>query len=429
MKVFCSGIGGIGLSAYAAYQKAAGHEVSGSDRSESILLDGLRSQGITVSLQQNGNAVPRDAHLFVYTLALPPDHPELLRAGQLGIPRKTYFEALGDLTRESKKRLVAICGTHGKSSTTAMAAKVLIDAGFDPSVILGTKTKDLEGRNWRRGEGDYFLVEACEYRRSFLHLSPSIILLTNADGDHFDAFVDLAEYQRAFQEFIAKLPTDGILITHCADPGLQPLVRFAKTRSIRVVDTDAFISPTLKVPGQHMRENAKLVLAVAVELGLDRAKAEASLKNYAGSWRRMEVKGDIKQGITVIDDYGHHPEEVAATLAALRETYPERRLICVFQPHTHDRTLKLYDAFTNAFSDADVVVIPNIYDARPQADAAKVDVAKLVCDITQASKVEVRDGHSLEETASLLNRILHSRDVLVTMGAGDVWKIGDWLLR
>lgn len=435
MKIFCSGIGGIGLSAYAAYQRASGQDVAGSDCSESALLADLRRQGIPISLSQNGGAVSPDVDLFVYTLALPSDHPEVLRAEQLGIPRKTYFEALGDLTRESAGKLITVCGTHGKSSTTAMAAKVLIEAGLDPSVILGTKTKDLGGRNWRvpsspRRSRAPWLVEACEYHRSFLHLSPTIILLTNADGDHFDAFADLEDYQRAFQEFIARLPSDGVLITHCSDPSLQSLVRFAREKKIRVVNADSFAPPKLNVPGQHMRENAELVLALADMLGIDHRTAETSLAHYAGSWRRMEVKGETQAGVLVIDDYGHHPREVAATLSALKEAYPDRRIVCVFQPHTHDRTLKLYDAFTQSFQGADVVVIPNVYDARPQADAADVDVGKFVRDIAEASRVETHNGQSLDETVSLLKKkLLRPKDVLVTMGAGDIGKLADSLLR
>lgn len=438
MRIFCSGIGGIGVSAYAAYQRACGHDVSGSDQHESILLNDLRAQGIPVVLDQSGSAVPLDLDLFVYTLALPEDHPECRRARELGIRSLTYFQALGELTKSFRTtrgepcRTIAVCGTHGKSSTTAMAAKVLIEAGFDPSVILGTKTADLGGRNWRvpsspRRSRAPWLVEACEYHRSFLHLSPHIILLTNADGDHFDAFTDLADYQEAFHEFIAKLPLDGVLITHGADSGLEGIVRFAEGRGIRVIDADVFPLPVLQIPGMHMRENAKLVLALAHLLRIP--TAQDSLSRYSGSWRRMEVRGETEGGAVVIDDYGHHPLEISATLQALKEAYPSRRLVCVFQPHTHDRTLKLYTDFLRAFRFADLLIIPNVYDTRPVQHGQRVDVAKLVSDIGQSSGIEALDGQSLESTASLLHEhILHENDVLVSMGAGDVWKVSDALL-
>jgi len=426
MNIFCSGIGGIGLSAYAAYQKASGHTVSGSDRAESDLTKALQKEGITVSLKQDGSAVPLDTELFVYTLALPSDHPERLQAAKLKIPQKTYFEALGDLVRESGKPLIAVCGTHGKSSTTAMAAKVFIDVGRDPSVILGTKTKDLQGRNFRKGGGSEWIAEACEYHRSFLHLSPTIILLTNADGDHFDAFKDLTDYQKAFQEFIAKLPKDGILITHCSDSGLQGIIQFARERGVKVIDADAFPLPALSIPGHHMQSNAQLVLALADVLGIPHA--ENALKGYAGSWRRTEVKGETKEGVLVIDDYGHHPAEVRATLQGLRERYPERRILCVFQPHTHDRTIKLYSDFLSAFSDSDIVILSDVYDARPQSDAEKVDMPKFVSDSAKGSKVEVVQGGSLDNTLKILQTMLHKNDLVLTMGAGDIGRIADALL-
>jgi UDP-N-acetylmuramate--alanine ligase len=438
MKIFCSGIGGIGLSAYAAYQHALGHEVCGSDRSDSDLLRDLRSQGIEVSLVQDGNAVPVDADLFVHTLALPVDHPELRKAVEFGIPQQTYFQALGDLTKGRK--LIAVAGTHGKSSTTAMAAKVLLDAGLDFSVILGTKTPDLDGRNWRRGKGELFLVEACEYQRSFLHLSPSIILMTNVAGDHFDYYKDEEDYRSAFREFIGQLPKDGVLITHFSDPACAELVDTLKNApgsvlsqveagACHILDADQLSLPKIQVPGQHMRQNAQLVLALAEHLGIPLKDAQKSLLAYRGCWRRSEIKGETKNGVLVIDDYGHHPNEVRVTLEGIKEAYPDRRLICVFQPHTHDRVLKLYDQFLTAFRAADLVIIPNIFAARSDRDSAKAEPVKLVKDIAKGSSVEAIHGESLEKTIELLKKeILKKGDLLVTMGAGDVWQVADEIL-
>ena len=427
MNIFCSGIGGIGLSAYAAYQQASGHTVSGSDRAETPLTADLTKQGIAVSSEQNGSAIPEGTDLFVYTLAVAEDHPERECAKKLGIPQQTYFEALGDLIRSSGKTLIAVCGTHGKSSTTAMAAKMLMEGGKDPSVVVGTKTKDLGGRNWRKGAGENFLVEACEYHRSFLHLSPEIILLTNADGDHFDAFRDMKDYESAFKEFIQKMPSNAILITHVSDTNLHGILEVAAGKGIRIIDADAFSAPKVGVPGKHMQQNAVLILALAELLGLQ--NAEKSLAAYSGSWRRMEVKGETPEGVLVMDDYGHHPTEVRATLNALREGYPERRIVCVFQPHTHDRTKKLYGDFLTAFSDADILVIPNIYDARPKEGEERVDVSTFIADIAKTSGIEAFNGESLEATSRLLQeRIMQRGDLLVTMGAGDVGKVAEMLL-
>lgn len=415
VRIFCSGIGGIGLSAYAALQKAAGHEVSGSDRSDSALLQKLRGQGIDVSLVQDGSAVPVDADLFVYSEAIPTDAPERVKARTHGIRSLSYFQALGELSRDH--RVIAVCGTHGKSSTTAMAARVLIEAGKDPSVVVGTKVRELDGANFRKGESELFLLEACEYRRSFHFLHPSIVLLTNVDGDHFDAFKDIAEYREAFVEFLERLPDDGVVIIHGSDPDARAV---AEAAGRHIVDADAHPMPALSTPGEHMRQNGRLVLALAGVLGIPQQEANKSLSGFSGTWRRMEVVGECR-GVTIVDDYGHHPAEIRATLKASREAYPGRRLVCVFQPHTHDRTLKLYDNFCRAFADCDLVIIPNIYVARSGIEGATVDLPRFLEDISKGSGVETIDGRSLEQTEQLLReKILRSGDVLICMGAGDV---------
>jgi UDP-N-acetylmuramate--alanine ligase len=419
--IYCSGIGGIGLSAYAALQRAAGHTVLGSDRAESALIEDLRGQGIQVTLDQSGAAIPATTDLFVYSEAIPKDAPERLAAEERGIPQRSYPEALGDLSRQS--RVIAVCGTHGKSSTTAMAARALVEAGLDPTVVVGTKMRELGNRNWRRGKGPLFLLEACEYRRSFLQYSPSIVILTNCDGDHFDYYATLDEYQDAYVEFLRKLPSDGIVITHRADP---QALRVAERSGKNIIDADAFALPELSTPGEHMQRNAQLALALAAHLGVPEESARASLRGYAGSWRRMEVKGRTSEGALVIDDYGHHPHEIRTTLRALRETFPTNRLVCVFQPHTHDRTLKLYDKFTPSFRDVDIVIVPNVYDARSDIETDMLDIPRFVLDITRESETPAMHSISLEETERLLrDDFLKPDDVLICMGAGDVTDLAE----
>jgi len=300
-----------------------------------------------------------------------------------------------------------------------MAAKMIIDAGLDPSVILGTKTPDLAGRNWRRGKGEIFLVEACEYHRSFLHLAPSILLVTNVTGDHFDVYRDMDDYANAFQELVARLPKGGVLITHCDDPACFMLTKHAPS----TVDADQFPLEKLLVPGQHMQKNAQLVLGLGSYLGIH--EAAKSLESYKGCWRRSEIKGESAVGAIVIDDYGHHPHEIKATLEGIKHAYPEKRLICVLQPHTHDRVLRLYSEFTRALAAADLVLIPNIFEARSDRDSAKADPKKLAHDIAEGSSVETHFVESLHGAEEMLRKILKSDDVVVTMGAGDVWKIAD----
>jgi len=415
VKIYCSGIGGIGLSAYAALQNANGHGVLGSDRTESELLAKLREQGISVSLNQDGTFIPEDADLFVYSEAIAKDAPERLCAQELKIRSISYFKALGELSRDYK--VIAVCGTHGKSSTVAMAARVLIDSGKDPTVVVGTKLKELDGANWRKGDSDLFLLEACEYRGSFLNLSPDIILMTNVDGDHFDAFASQEEYQETFVEFLKLLPGDAPVITHMDDPDCA---RVAKD-SRNIINADELPLPSLNVPGKHMQENAQLVAVLAQVLDIDQEQARGALAKYQGCWRRMEVKGTYGEGITVIDDYAHHPKEIAATISAAKEVYPERRLVIAFQPHMHDRTLKLYDDFVTCFRGADLVVVTDVYDARSDVEKEKVDMEKFVLDIEKGSGVKTLYGGDLRKTESILKSdALQSNDILLCLGAGDI---------
>lgn len=422
MKIYCSGIGGIGLSAYAALQANRGHSVSGSDRKDSALLQDLRSQGIEVFLSQDGSHVPRDADLFVFTEAVPADAPERKKAAEYGLTSWSYFHALGELSKDAF--VIAVCGTHGKSSTTAMAARLLTECGKDPSVIVGTKVRELNGRNWRHGNSDLFLLEACEYRRSFHYLHPDLILMTNVDGDHFDAYKDLEEYQAAFVEFLKRMPADGKVITHGTD---SECAKVAASSGKTMIDADAFPLISLRTPGAHMRQNAQLALALADLLGIQSADAEKALAGFAGTWRRMEVKGEWN-GVTVVDDYAHHPKEIRATLAAMREQFPSQRIVVVFQPHTHDRTLKLYDEFLGAFKDANLVIVPNVYNARSDIETATVDVQKLIADIAKNSGVECVDAQSLAGAEAMIRGgTARSGDVLICMGAGDVTELATTL--
>lgn len=424
MRIFCSGIGGIGLSAYAAQQKAMGHDVFGSDRTDSALIADLRSQGIVISLHQDGSALPDQLDLFVYSEAVPESAPERVLAKERGVTQLSYFHALGKLT--DGQRLIAVCGTHGKSSTTAMAARLLMEAGRDPSVVVGTKLRELHGRNWRKGKGDWWVVEACEYRCSFHFLSPTIILLTNADGDHFDAFGTKEKYEDAFVTFLQRLPNDGIIITHGSDPDVRAIVQ----RSGRnIIDADAQPMIALQTPGTHMQRNAQLVLALAEHLGISQSTATRILGGFAGTWRRMEEKGTRSQNVLIIDDYAHHPVEIRATLNAISEKFTTRRIVCAFQPHTHDRTLKAWDDFSAAFTDADLVLLLPVYDARPDTESARADIDAFGAAIRLRSGIEVLQAKDLDDAKrQLVQSILQPNDVLITMGAGSITTLSDMLL-
>ena len=414
MKIYCSGIGGIGLSAYAALQNVSGHTVLGSDKNSSALTADLQSQGIEVFENQDGSHVPSDADLFVYSEAIPESAPERVKAEELGVTQLSYFAALGELSKDHT--VVAVCGTHGKSTTTSMAAQVLIDAGKYPTVIVGTKVPQLDGRNWRKGDSEIFLLEACEYRGSFLNLHPDIILMTNVDGDHFDAFDSLEDYQNAYGEFIDRLPEDGVVITHMNDSDCK------RVAGSNTIDADQLSLPELSVPGLHMQQNAQLVSALADHLAIDAAD---SLKKFTGTWRRFEIKGDTDQGVTVIDDYAHHPVEIAATIAAARQKYPGRRLVCLYQPHTHERTIRFYNDFLIAFDAADLVVTTDVYDARPDIEDETIDIKQLTQDIHAES---IYGGSLSEAKEKLCCSLLQQNDVLVVMGAGDVTQVAAELI-
>ncbi len=424
MVIYCSGIGGIGLSAYAALQRANGHVVRGSDKNDSALLDDLRGQGIEVFVGQDGSGVTPDVDLFVYSEAVPPDAPERKRAQELGIEQQSYFRALGELSANST--VIAVCGTHGKSTTTAMIAKVFVDAGKDPSVVVGTKSPDLGGRNWRKGASDIFIVEACEYRKSFHYLSPDVAVLTTVDGDHFDAYGTLDEYRQAFVDFFRSEPEGNPVVLHASDDACREVVARSGHPGI---DADAAELPVVGVPGDIMRQNARLALAAAKHFGIAEDVALRSLAGFRGTWRRMEVKGTRADGVTVIDDYAHHPVEIAGSLQAIKEGYPGRRIVVVFQPHTHDRTLKLYDDFTTAFRGVDLVVMPNVYGARGESDSAKVDFPTFVADVAAGSGTTVLDGGGLDGTLKRLGEALKPNDVVITMGAGDVTTLASKILE
>ena len=424
MRLYLSGIGGIGLSAYASHMHFRGHSIWGSDRADSELIQALQTQGMFITLDQKNGELPEDIDLFVYSEAIPADAPERKEATRRGIRQISYFQALGELT--AGKNLIAICGTHGKSSTTAMTAVTFEQLGEDPNVVVGTKVPDLAGQNWRASEKDLWIVEACEYRRSFLHLKPAIILLTNADGDHFDSFKNIEDYQQAFVEFVSQLPKNGIVIGHGSDKATQDIIKKTKATFI---DADSISLPALTVPGVHMQKNAQLVLALAKHLALKEKPVLTALKKFSGSWRRMEEKGTV-HGITVIDDYAHHPIEIMATLSAMRGAYPNRRIVGVFQPHTHDRTRQFWDQFAPAFRDADTMLLASIYDARPDIENGLVDEVAFAEAIQKGSKKPCIFSGSLQKTEEMLRtKILKEGDVLVIMGAGDSTSLADAMMQ
>ncbi|MBU1992451.1 hypothetical protein KKG51_02000, partial [Patescibacteria group bacterium] len=274
-----------------------------------------------------------------------------------------------------------------------------IDAGLDPSVVIGTKMKELGNKNYRVGKSQWLIVEACEYRRSFLHLYPDIIVLTNVEYEHPDYYKDFEDYKNAFDEFIAKLPEDGKLITSSKEFAFD-----------------------LQIPGDFNRKNAGLVMELAGKLGIDFDTATTSLQEFKGTWRRFEITEEIGNTI-VIDDYAHHPTEIKATLRAAREKWPEAKVLCIFQPHQYSRTLELLHEFARSFQDVNEVVISNIYEVRDtEKDVAAISPEDLVEEINKVSN-NARYGGGLQNTEKILQKTAAKYDVIIKMGAGDIWEI------
>lgn len=425
MHIHFVGIGGIGMSALARLYQARGVEVSGSDATDSPILEALRDEGMGVFVGHSALQVVGDVSTVVYSEAIAADNVELSEARERGIPLKTYFEALGEVTEEFKT--IAVAGSHGKTTTTALIARLLMRSYRDPTVVIGTNMKELEGRNMRLGGGEWMVVEACEYRRSFLHLSPKIVVLTNVDLDHLDYYKDEEDYVRAFLEFVAKLPEDGVLIANGDDEKVRRVAEAARCEVVYFDRASAHLEKLqLAVPGHHNKMNALAAFMVGVELGIEEELMLEALNSFEGTWRRFEYKGKCN-GADVYDDYAHHPAEIQATLQGAREKYPDHKLIAVFQPHQYSRTHHFFQEFARAFELADEVIVPNIYKVRDSEEAvASVSVERLVNEIKKHHAI-ASGGRGLEGTVEELRGRVGEGDLILVMGAGDVWEVAEGL--
>ncbi len=422
------GIGGIGISALAYWALHDGATVSGSDASDSPLLEDLRKQGATIFIGHKTENVGKDVELVLYTEAIDFNtNPEYLRAKELGIPTMSYFQALGKISEG--KKTIAVTGSHGKTTTTAMLGLALMEAGLDPTVIVGSKVREFGGRNIWLGQSDLLVVEACEYRRDFLTLKPFGMVNLNLDLDHTDYYKDEKDYVSAFVSLADKLPKDGFLIINSDDKNSPEVVKHCKGRVIKAGMAEAEQwGISLQVLGSFNKLNALLAFLAAEALGADNHEVRHALRKFRGTWRRMEVKGEFHDA-TVYDDYGHHPTEVNATLKALKSAHPDKRLICVFQPHQYSRTFQLLDQFKTAFGSADLVIIPNIYAARDSAeDKKKIDAERLVKAISEHHQ-NVVWGKDFDKTYDLLKKQVTENDVVVTMGAGNITELSDRLVK
>jgi UDP-N-acetylmuramate--alanine ligase len=412
---------------------AEGKRVTGSDRGMSAVTESLKTEGAQIfDVQKRGNL--GQAALVIYTEAIErTSNPEYLEAQEKEIECISYFEALGRLSAE--KKTVAVIGTHGKTTTTAMLGQALIHADADPTVIVGTRVPAFSNKNIRIGKSDILVAEACEYRRSFMSLQPFGIVLLNCEADHLDYYKNEADYVHAFMELVSKLPEDGFLVFNKEDENAVKISGVYKGKKIGIDMTYAKeLNLNLKVAGAFNVLNAAHAFSGAQELSTTALKhystkaLRSGLENFSGTARRMEVKGSIND-VTVIDDYGHHPTEIRVTLGAIRQKYPKQKIICVFQPHQYSRTHKLIEGFKTAFGDADMVIIPNIFEARDsKEDKALVSAESLVKAIGESHK-DARWGENFEKTLQMVKDEAKGGDIVVTMGAGDVYKIGEEYIK
>jgi len=359
MKIHFIGIGGIGVSALARYYLSQGHQVSGSDLAESEITKALEKLGARVQIgKHDAKNVLKDIDLVIYSPAVTDDNVELKTARARRIKIQSYPENLGELTK--KHFTIAVCGTHGKGTTTAMISLILIKAGLDPTVIIGTKLKEFNDSNFRQGKSKYLVIEADEYKSSFLNYWPKIIVLTTIDADHLDCFKNLNNIIKAFKRFTDHLPDKGILVANLDDKNtlqLKSLIKKSgfkhKSYSLKQKEADV-LRKILKLPGDHIVSDALAALALARSLKIPDKVSFKALSGYHGAWRRFEVKkAEINNlPFTLINDYAHHPTEISVTLKAVRQKYPDKRITCVFQPHQYQRTFYLFDDFVKIFQQA-----------------------------------------------------------------------------
>lgn len=454
-RVHVIGAGGIGVSAVARLLRHEGKEVTGSDVARNETVAELIDAGIPVAVGHAEENLPDGADLVVYSGAVPASNPERAAATRRGVRQLSYFEFLGEFSKE--RWTIAVSGTNGKSTTTAMLGLMLERGGLDPTVIVGSKVRTFPGKNLRLGKSAYFVVEGCEHEANILKLRPKMIVLTNIEEDHLDFYRDLAHISATFKEYVHLLPSDGKLVLNADDhvsfSELAPAVPFttyAMEHPAEYMALDAAAGDgrqtfriqrrrggkaeplgdfELGVPGRFNVMNALAAATAAIELGCPVQAVADTLREFTGIWRRFERVGE-RRGAVIVSDYGHHPTAVRGTLEAARSFFPERRIVLVFQPHQHNRTKKLFDEFVASFDGADVVVLPEIYDVagRESAEDAKVSSRDLVeatgrRDAGRGVAREVRYGGTLDETLRFLEAAVAPNDLVLLVGAGDVYTL------
>jgi UDP-N-acetylmuramate--alanine ligase len=446
-KLHFVGIGGIGMSGIAELLLNLGYRVSGSDLKHSPATDRLAALGGKIFAGHQASNI-EGAHVVVISSAVRPDNIEVMEAKRLQIPVIPRAEMLAELMR--LKYGIAIAGAHGKTTTTSMIATVLVNGGLDPTAVIGGRLNAF-GSNAKLGKGDFLVAEADESDGSFLKLSPAIAVITNIDREHLDHYANLAEIQSAFIAFANKVPFYGAVVLCLDDPNAQAIIPKIERRIVTYgtssqadlvashIEFPGFGATfrlrykgnplgmlQLQIPGMHSVLNSLAAVATALELEIPFEKISSALASFQNADRRFQIKGD-KDGILVVDDYGHHPTEIVATLSAAREA-SDRRIVAVFQPHRYTRTQALAEDFARAFNHADVLLVLPIYAAGEEAIPG-VTAEMLVDQMKKFGHRDVRFAADFTVIRQLLKDTLQSGDLLLTLGAGDVWKVGEEFLK
>ena len=445
-KLHFVGIGGIGMSGIAEIFIDQGFTITGSDRAASDNTERLERMGAHVYIGHDAKNLEADVDAVVYSSAVRTDeNPETLEALQRKIPIIRRAEMLAEVMR--LKYGIGIAGTHGKTTTTSMVSLVLMEGGVDPTVIVGGRLHGLAGSNARMGKGEFIVVEADEYDRSFLSITPTIAVLTTLETDHLDCYRDLEDIKGAFIQFANKVPFYGFVVMSLDEPALQDIMPRIKkkiityglngqadlqavdiihkqnrTRFTVLRDNTELGEIELQIPGKHNVQNALAAIAVGLELKVPFAQVKAGIEKFTGVFRRWEVKAEL-QGLTIVDDYAHHPTEIKVTLAGVKAGW-RRRVICVFQPHLYSRTRDFYDEFGRSFFNADILVLTDVYPAReePIQGVSGELIANAAREFGHKQVHYVPDKKNVPD---FLMKMKQEGDIIITMGAGDIWKFGE----
>ncbi len=448
IKVHMVGIGGISMSGLSEILLHHGVKITGSDFSQSDITKELQKKGVLVYPDHSGSNIT-DQDLVVYTAAVSQDNPELVEARRKGIPVIERADLLGFIMDQYAKA-IAISGTHGKTTTTSMISAITIEAGLDPTIQVGG-ILDIIGGNTRIGSGDYFVAEACEYKGSFLKFRPSVAIVLNIEADHLDYYKDVNHIRSAFEDFLSNVRYPGSIILNKDDPQTRTLAKSLtrpfitygineqdvdfEARNITYVNGCAEFTVfhkksewgkiKLSVPGQHNVSNAMAAIAASHVMGISHTAVRKGLERFRGTHRRQENKG-TPHGVRIMDDYAHHPTEIQATLSAVR-ALTSGKLICVFQPHTYTRTHELLDDFARSFAQADTVVVTDIYAAREKDTG-------LIHSRTLTDRINTQTGNALylsdfSDITAFLTEHASPGDLVITLGAGNVYKICDLLIE